>query len=156
MAMKRLPDWLRALPGVAAGGLFLCAGAGKLARLDSFADAVAAFGILPAPLAPVAALALPALEILGGVCAMLPWTRRQGLLSLFLLTLVFVAALAVAAAKGLNPECGCFGPPGGAASDARLLLARDAALAAFLGWAYLRELRRGPARAGGGAGAGAP
>jgi peroxiredoxin len=89
-------------------GVFLLAGAAKLADRTGSRKAIVDFG-LPAPLAPALGLALPLAEMAVGV-ALLPralaWWGALGALALVLL---FVGGIGYNMARGRTPDCHCFG-----------------------------------------------
>jgi uncharacterized membrane protein YphA (DoxX/SURF4 family) len=90
------------------GGLFLYAGATKLADSVGFAEAIAAYKILPDPLVPCAALGLPLVEVGAGMGTLL--NRRWAILGIMAMMLLFLGVLGYGAAVGLDIDCGCFGP----------------------------------------------
>ena len=95
---------------LAIGGAFIYAGWLKAQDPVGFADSVASFAILPNWLISPFALALPMFEIVAGSLLVIGWPRRAGALALMLLTGVFCVALGLAIARGLDVNCGCFGP----------------------------------------------
>jgi len=92
------------------GGAFIYAGWLKAQDPVSFADSVASFAILPSWLISSFALALPMFEIVAGVLLVIDWPKRIGALALMSLTAVFCIARVLAIARGLDVNCGCFGP----------------------------------------------
>jgi putative oxidoreductase len=92
------------------GGAFIYAGWLKAEDPVGFADSVATFAILPSWLISAFALALPMFEIVAGVLLVINWPKRLGALALTLLTAVFCIALVLAIVRGLDINCGCFGP----------------------------------------------
>ena len=109
-------------------GVFIYAGSDKLRDPLSFADSVAAFGMLPSILITPFALGLPMFEVLCGALVVVPRTRRLGALALALVTAMFLIALVSALARGLTLDCGCFGT--GAPSRPRMWI--EAGLDLFL------------------------
>ena len=104
----RVGLWLLRL---ALSGIFVYAGVLKLRDPQSFAESVAAFRLLPTALVSPVALMLPPLEILAGILALgRGWPRRIGAFGLLTMLAIFLAALVSAQARGLNIDCGCFGP----------------------------------------------
>jgi uncharacterized membrane protein YphA (DoxX/SURF4 family) len=125
--------WLR----FAAGGLFVYAGVLKALDPASFADDIGRYRLLPffadAPLA----LYLPWLEITCGLALIAGLARRGALAVLLALTALFTLALASALARGLDLDCGCFGPAHPTAPA--LALARNFVLGAALVWLRHRD-----------------
>jgi putative oxidoreductase len=121
---------LRTLLCLVFGAVFLYAGALKASDPMTFLDDVRSFQILPDPYAAWLALALPWFEILAGLAVLTGLLRHGGLLSLNALLLVFLAAILLSWARGLDLSCGCFGGDT-SASDYPTLLLRDLALLAL-------------------------
>jgi len=121
----------------------------KLRDLGAFAAAVAAYGLLPAPLAPIAATQLAAAELVLVGTLLLPPARAGASLAAFALLSIYSAAIATNLARGRRDiDCGCTGP----ALRQPLsgwLLARNAALGALalLGAAPVSGRALGPADA---------
>jgi uncharacterized membrane protein YphA (DoxX/SURF4 family)/peroxiredoxin len=93
---------------LALGAVFLVAAIAKLADMPGSRVALEGFGVTPA-LVPVAALALPAVEITCVVLLGLASTARVGAALAVALLLTFVAAIFVALRRGSAPDCHCFG-----------------------------------------------
>jgi len=114
------------------GAVFVYAGVLKASSPLTFLDDVRSFQLLPDPYAAWLALGLPWLEIFAGLAVITGIGRAGGLFSLNALLLVFLVAILVSWARGLDLSCGCFG--GSAeASDYTVLIVRDLILLA-LGW----------------------
>mgnify|MGYP002153768423 CR=1 FL=1 len=88
------------------GGLFIWAGAVKLADPKAFARSIDAFGLVPEVLLPPVAVALPVLELLVGVAVVRRW--RGGLAGMAALLLLFIGVLGYAMGQQLDVDCGCF------------------------------------------------
>jgi len=88
------------------GGTFLWAGAVKLANPKVFARSLDGFGLVPEPLLPVVAIALPMLELLVGTAVLRRW--RGGLPAMAGMLLLFLAVLGFAIGQQLDVDCGCF------------------------------------------------
>ncbi len=90
------------------GGIFLFASYDKILHPEAFAQAVYNYQILPDHLVNLAALILPWLELLLGLCLIAGvWLPGTILISTGLLT-VFIAALIFNQIRGLDIHCGCF------------------------------------------------
>jgi putative oxidoreductase len=94
-------------PALAAA--FIYAGVDKVRDPLEFADSIAAFAILPRALINPFALSLPPFEIGCGCLLLWPSTRRFAALAVFVMSLIFFAALSSALLRGLTLDCGCFG-----------------------------------------------
>lgn len=108
------------------------AGVAKALDPMAFQQAIAGFDLLPIPVSAVVALYLPWLEIvLAIVLCMGSWGWRSALALTWSLVAVFTVALVTAWARGLDPDCGCFGtgssgPLWGILRNSVLLLAATA------------------------------
>jgi hypothetical protein len=97
---------------IGVGAILVYAMVAKLRAPGDFAQDIANYRILPAPLVPIAAAALPGIEaLLGGALVLGIWRRSAAWAATALLA-IFSAAVAGALARGLNIECGCFGATG--------------------------------------------
>ena len=106
------------------GGMMIYAGLGKLTDLPAFAEAVEHYRLLPLEAVNLFAMALPAVEVIAGLCLVLGWGQKGALFLTTLLLAIFLAAVESALWRELDIECGCFGT-----SDASMvgiqLLVRD-------------------------------
>ena len=87
---------------------FLAAGVLKLADMRAFALTIKAFAILPTDGVYPVAVALPALEIAGGL--LLVCDAPGGLAVIGGLLLLFIGVVVNAIRQGLDIDCGCYGP----------------------------------------------
>jgi uncharacterized membrane protein YphA (DoxX/SURF4 family) len=93
-------------------GVFVVAGALKLADPQAAVQAVRAYELLPKSLEAPVGWGLPAFEVaLGLLLAFGLFTRVCAGAAAALLT-IFIAGVASAAARGLSIDCGCFGGGG--------------------------------------------
>jgi uncharacterized membrane protein len=115
----RLLDWSAILLLAAT---FILAGFLKATDAAAFAEAIAAYRLLPLPLLPLVAATLPWLEIFIGIALFIPFVRRGATLIIILLLVIFTAALFSALLRGLDAECGCFSRHG---VSLKLALLRD-------------------------------
>ena len=134
--MKRRSGMTQLLVRAAVGGVFIYAGAAKVADPQSFAEVIHAFRILPPAWINLLALTLPFFEIALGASLVGGWRVRENALAAALLVFVFLAVLLQAGARGIDTDCGCFGPSAWAALEAVPPVARDLVLLA--GALYLR------------------
>jgi|HubBroStandDraft_6_1064221.scaffolds.fasta_scaffold186230_1 thiol-disulfide isomerase/thioredoxin len=119
-------------------GVFAVAGGAKLADLEGSRRAVAGFGV-PERLARPLGLLLPLLELAVAVALIPTDSARYGALGAAVLLLSFVAGISVALARGLEPDCHCFGqlrsaPVGWRALARNLALLAIAGFVAVAGW----------------------
>jgi putative oxidoreductase len=120
--LRRLPvgagrrvSWLRSphlalLLRIVLGGLFVWASGHKILHPQLFAEEVANYGILPPVLVNLCALILPWVELIAGSFLILGLFTRSSALTLCLLLLVFLIAISLNLFRGIQIECGCFGP----------------------------------------------
>jgi putative oxidoreductase len=95
---------------IALGLIFVYAGIAKAGTPDAFAAQIAAFRIMPTPWAHYVAHGLPFFEAISGFWLLLGWHRHIPALAVLLISGVFTAVVAMAMTRGLDIECGCFGP----------------------------------------------
>ena len=109
MALQRKPLFFHLLR-IGLGLFFLVVGIMKLRDLESFTEAIFNYQILFPPFDGYTAYLVAWLEVIAGLVVMIGlWGTRGGLLLLGGLLTAFIIALSMAAAKGLNINCGCFG-----------------------------------------------
>ena len=116
---------------IALGALFLWAAVSKLPDMAAFAQDVANYRVLPAPLVPYAASAVVGIELLAGAALVTGIAARPAALLLSILLVAFSAFLAQALLRGIDLRCGCFGrdEPASGWTVARDLLMLAAAVA---------------------------
>lgn len=130
---------------VALGLFFLYAGGEKLFRLDDFVQDVANYRIVYPPVDGLVGYVLPWVELFTGLALVFGVICRGALLSVIVLSIVFMVGIGSAWFRGLSINCGCFG-----ASDAptnypgHLLLNLGILLLAVV--LLLRESRRNACR----------
>ena len=95
------------------GGVYITAGALKIADPLAFARAIMDYDLLPETLVPAAAVLLPWVEAAAGALAIAGRWRAGALTLMAGMSAIFLAASVTALARGLSPECGCFGPLSG-------------------------------------------
>lgn len=131
--MNRTLAWVGLLARLVTGGVWLVAGALKIAEPDASINAVRAYQLLPPTLAEVVGLVLPGLEVVVGLALVLGvFTRGAAVLSA-LLFLAFIIGITSVWARGIEIDCGCFGGGGAdpeASSKYPWEIARDVALLA--------------------------
>ena len=140
---QRAGSWLtHPITGLVArivlGGVFIYASLDKIRHPEIFAEAVYNYQLSPEVAVNLVALWLPWLELLSGSLLILGvWVRGSSMI-LSGLMIVFLAAMGINLARGLDIHCGCFTTQG---SDPMtiLTLVRDCLfllLALFLFWHY--------------------
>lgn len=109
--------------------VFGVAGGAKLFDLRGSRRAVADFGV-PVGAAPIVGVLLPLAELATAIALLIPATALAGAISALILLLIFVGGVARAMHKGLDVDCGCFGPIYSATAGSATLV-RNAVLAAL-------------------------
>ena len=106
-----LRNMLHWMARIILGGVFIYAGARKMARTEEFSDSIVGFQILPLHLVNLVALTLPILEITLGFSILIPKSGilRTSSLGLIGLNGLFIGVLTVALVRGIAVDCGCFG-----------------------------------------------
>ncbi|MCM2265402.1 MAG: DoxX family protein [Desulfuromonadales bacterium] len=121
------------------GGVFVWAGAIKALDVPVFAGQVAAYQLLPYAWNYAVAAALPYVELLAGILLLINIRIKPATLLVGLLNAVFIVVLLSVLARGLNIDCGCFGPDAG--TTPLQALGRDAVLLALAVAIYRQQDR---------------
>jgi cobalt-zinc-cadmium efflux system protein len=90
------------------GGVFIYASLDKILHPDAFAEVVFNYQLLPSQLINLMALILPWLELILGVLLLSGIWLSGTVLGVNLLMIIFIGALVINTARGLNISCGCF------------------------------------------------
>jgi putative oxidoreductase len=93
---------------IAMGLLLVVSGALKLPDPGQFAQVIMRYDIVPADLAPYAAVLVPALETLLGLLLVIGYRVRAAALIAAAMMLAFGAFIAANVARGRSFDCGCF------------------------------------------------
>ncbi|MEW6338068.1 MAG: MauE/DoxX family redox-associated membrane protein [Acidobacteriota bacterium] len=112
MNATRIASWLAVPARWYLGALFVGAAWHKIVAPGSFALDVATYDILPLALVNVAAITLPWIEIVAGALLLLGFRTRAASVLVGGMMVLFLAALVVALARGLDMSCGCFASQG--------------------------------------------
>lgn len=91
------------------GGVFIYAGWAKRNEGIEFADSVASFRLLPSAVIIPFMLSIVPFEIGAGAMVLTGWQKRVGALGLLTMASMYSIALALALARGITVNCGCFG-----------------------------------------------
>ncbi len=128
MSAARVLPWLAVPARWYLGVLFVGACLHKIADPGAFAVDVATYDIVPLALVNVTAIALPWVELAAGALLLAGWRVRAGALLVTAMMAVFLAALVIALARGLDMSCGCFASQGAAEDPiSALTVVRDLA-----------------------------
>ena len=123
--------WTKLTGRIVLAVLFAYAGSVKLINPDVFLADIDSYRMIPYPIAWLVAFGLPPFEIVCGLALLIPQLRNEGAGLLLLLMFIFMGALSVAWARGLNIACGCFGASTSGANYPWLML-RDMVITAAL------------------------
>lgn len=121
------------IPRIILGGVFLIAGVIKALDPGALAAAIRSYELyLPEWFISLSAYSLPYLEVLLGFYLLIGLFTRVSAWATNALVVLFLLALVQGALRGLNIDCGCFGPSaGGEPGSPWLDAARDVGLLAL-------------------------
>lgn len=144
-ARAAVAPWVSTAARLLVGGVLLVAGTLKVLDPQASVAAVRAYALLADGPATIVGWGLPFLEVVLGVLLVAGLAVRPTALVTAGLMVVFIAAVASAAARGLSIDCGCFGgggpvPPGQTAYAAEIV--RDLGLLVSAGWLVVRPQSR--------------
>jgi uncharacterized membrane protein YphA (DoxX/SURF4 family) len=108
------------------GVLFVGACLHKIAEPASFALDIATYDMLPLAAINPAAIVLPWIELIAGCMLIAGWRTRAASILVGVMVVVFLTALCIALARGLDMSCGCFASQGAEEDPiSRLTVLRD-------------------------------
>jgi len=107
------------------GAVFIIAGAGKILNPTEFAHDIDNYRILPYILVTLMAVILPWVEFIVGLLLVFGRFLYSSSFIVMGLNLVFIIAISVAIARGLDIDCGCFSLKAGASKVGVLRLVED-------------------------------
>ena len=96
------------------GFVFIYAAISKTTEPEDFGRAISNYKLLPIFLINIFAIALPWIELSCGLLLVFGISVKENSAILSSLLLIFIIAIAISLARGLNIDCGCFGTVGGA------------------------------------------
>lgn len=137
--------WLSTAARIVLGAVLIVAGVLKVGSPQTSEQAVRAYRLLPDGLARLVGWGLPFVEIAVGVLLVLGLFTQIAAATAGVLMVVFIAAVASAAARGLSIDCGCFGGGGAVARSQTTYgteIARDIGLLLLAGWLVWRPRSR--------------
>ena len=95
------------------GFVFIFAAISKVSEPEEFARAISNYKLLPIFSINILAIVLPWIELCAGILLVFGISVKENSAILSGLLLVFIIAIAISLARGLNIDCGCFGTTGG-------------------------------------------
>lgn len=137
MNCQNWPDWVDRLCRWLLAGVFLLAGLPKILNPEEFALIIDAYGFLPEVAVLPVAIILPVAEVVAALALLKG--RIEGLWSVALMMICFIAVLGYGIYLGLDIDCGCFGPDDPeheAFSGLRVALFRDLLLCIPIGYGF--------------------
>ena len=138
--------WLWRILRIILGVIFLYASADKIINPHQFAYAISNYKLLPGELINFFALFLPWMEAVVGIFLIFGLFEWVSLTIFNVLMIVFMAAITISLARGLNISCGCFTSDPNAEKMTWLTLFRDSSILILSLAAYplLFRLKRPP------------
>lgn len=97
---------------VVLGSVFVWSGILKIREPLEFAQNVANYRIFPAEISFLAGIVLPWVELICGVLLIIGLFRNAGALILVGLLCAFLVLIVTTMIRGIDVDCGCFGPIG--------------------------------------------
>ncbi|MBM3317965.1 MAG: DoxX family membrane protein [Candidatus Eisenbacteria bacterium] len=101
--------WLAWACRVALAAVFLLAAYGKILDPYALASSIYAYRVVPAGVAIVTGVVMPALEIVAALALLSGLLWRGGAVVFAAMLAVFIAGLFQAIVRGIDIDCGCFG-----------------------------------------------
>ncbi len=85
----------------------------KLLDPNDFAQAIANYKLLPDNFINILAIILPWIEISAGLLLLFGVSVKENSIIISGMLIIFIIAIAISLARGLNIDCGCFGTANG-------------------------------------------
>ncbi|MFB3903160.1 MAG: MauE/DoxX family redox-associated membrane protein [Acidobacteriota bacterium] len=131
--MRSWAGFLRSRPALIVsrlilGGVFIYASVDKIAHPDQFAEIVYNYKLMPGMTVNIMAIVLPWVEMVAGLFLVLGVWVKDSAAILGALLLVFIGAIGVNLARGLDFDCGCFSTAASHKSASIMLIVRDLVL----------------------------
>ena len=108
MNKKRVIEWICR---IVIGGVFIWAGIQKISVPCDFAMDIYHYQMAPGFVINLAAIILPALEIVLGFCLIIGLAPRGAAMGISLILVFFILVLSINMFRGIEFDCGCFGDP---------------------------------------------
>jgi uncharacterized membrane protein YphA (DoxX/SURF4 family) len=135
-------DYLTLLSRLLVGGMFLYAAYYKVVDPGAFAKSIWYYHMVPGALINLMAVVLPWIEVLAALAILLGFWFRGGALWTTALLVIFIIALGMTIAKGINIDCGCFQAGGSGTHSAADALWRDIVTILFSAQLLVSRSRR--------------
>ena len=93
--------------------VFIYAAILKIAEPGDFSQAIANYKLLPDILINILGIILPWIEIIAGILLLFGVAVKENSVIISGMLIVFIIAIGISLARGLNIDCGCFGTANG-------------------------------------------
>lgn len=142
--MRRIVDndLLTMMVRLVVGITFIYASYYKIIEPGDFAKSIWYYHLVPGSLINLIAIVLPWLELICGLALIFGIAYRGSLFLVTVMTVVFVAAIASAIARGIDLDCGCFKAAKSSSESTWNSLMFDVALLVLLAQLYLSRSKR--------------
>lgn len=94
--------------------VFIYAAISKAADPEGFAKAISNYKLFPIFIINIFAIILPWIELSSGILLLFGISVKENSAIISAMLLLFIIAIGISLARGLNIDCGCFGTVGGA------------------------------------------
>jgi len=125
--------WISIAVRLALGALFIYSAWPKVADPPGFAQMISNYKLLPDAWVNPAAVVLPWLEMVAGICLVAGLMRRGAALWIAILLALFIGALALNIARDVAVDCGCFSVAAVQIKNAELIASMKLDIARDLG-----------------------
>ena len=93
--------------------IFIYAGIEKISDPSAFSDSISNYKLLPLQFVNLFAIILPWTELVTGILLLFGILVKENSFIISSLLLIFLFAIGISLARGLNIDCGCFGTSAG-------------------------------------------
>lgn len=88
--------------------VFIIAGISKISNMEAFSDSIQNYRLMPLILINFFAIILPWIEFTTGMLLLFGILVKENSFIITVMLIVFIAAIGISLARGLNIDCGCF------------------------------------------------
>jgi putative oxidoreductase len=93
--------------------VFIFSGIQKISEPAAFAESIMNYKLIPEVFINIASITLPWIELTAGVLLLFGVAVKENAAIISVLLGIFIIAIGISVARGLNIDCGCFGTTGG-------------------------------------------
>ena len=93
--------------------IFIFSGIEKIADPAGFSESILNYKLLPESWVNLAGIILPWIELTAGLLLLFGISVKENAFIISSLLIIFIIAVGISIARGLNIDCGCFGTSGG-------------------------------------------